>query len=160
VFRPRYAIACCTAAVFLASFAALALKVTKDGIGAAYTDPIGEIRAVDEALYTNSAIRMERDGDWLTPKAFGRLFFQKPPLLFWSSALSIKLFGLSLFAIRLPSLLLGAAAAAAVFLWCARYRSIMSGAVAAAMLLTCPIYVTFPIWCTQICWLRLLSRWP
>ena len=132
----------CTAAVFVTGFALLAWHVTQDGIGAAYTDPVLKIRAVDEAPYVNAAMRMAHGGDWLTPNAFGRLFFQNPPLVYWLSALSIKSFGLSLFAIRLPGLLFGALGGAAVFLWCAKYRSILSGTLAAAMLLSCPVYLT------------------
>lgn len=145
MFHPRtarYLLAYCTAAVLLAGFAALAWNATKDGIGAAYTDPVTKILAVDEALYVNAAMRMAQDGGWLTPKAFGRLFFQKPPPVYWFAALSIKLFGLSLFTVRLPGLLFGAVGGAAVFLWCAKYRSILAGTLAAVMLLSCPVYLT------------------
>ncbi len=145
VFRPgieRYLLVYSTAFVLIAGFAALAWNVAADGIGAAYTDPIAHIRAVDEALYVSASLRMAHDGDWLTPKPFGRLFFQKPPPVYWFSALSLKLLGASLFTLRLPELLFGAAGAAAVFLWCAKYRSILAGALAAAMLLTCPLYLT------------------
>src|SRR5262249_16209318 len=75
-------------------------------------------------------------------KTWGRLYFHKPPLLFWLSALSVKLLGISLFAIRLPAMLAGAACASAVFLWCAKYRSPLEGALGAAMLVTCPIALT------------------
>jgi hypothetical protein len=145
VLHPRIAhhlLAYCTAGVLLAGIAALLWNVSRDGIGAAYTDPVGHIRAVDEALYVDAALRMVRAGDWLTPRPFGRLFFQKPPPVYWFSALSMKLLGMSLFALRLPEVLFGAAGAAAVFLWCAKYRSILQGLLAAAMLLTCPVYLT------------------
>jgi hypothetical protein len=130
VFHPRiehHRLALFTTAVLLGGFALLAWHATKDGIGAGYTDPVLKIRAVDEALYVNASMRMAQEGDWLTPKVFGRLFFQKPPLVYWFSASSIKVFGLSLFTVRLPGLLFGAAGGAAVFLWCARYRSILGG---------------------------------
>jgi len=133
--------ALCAIAVLLAGFGLLAWRATKDGIGAAYTDPVLKIRAVDEALYVNASLRMARDGVWLTPNAFGRLFFQKPPLVYWFSAFSMKVFGLSLFTIRLPGVLFGAVGGGAVFLWCAKYRSILAGTLAAAMLLSCPVYL-------------------
>jgi hypothetical protein len=132
----------CAAVVFLAVFVALAWNVAQDGIGAAYTDPIARMSAGDEPGYVNSTIRMTQDGDWLTPKAWGRLFLQKPPLMYWLSGLSIKLFGTSLFTIRLPELLMGAICAAAVCLWCAQYSSMLAGALAAAMLVTCPVFLT------------------
>ena len=129
----------CATAVLLGGFALLGWDATKDGIGAGYADPRLKIRAVDEALYVNASMRMAQEGDWLTPQAFGRLFFQKPPLVYWFSAFSMKVFGLSLFTVRLPGLLFGTAAGAAVFLWCAKYRSVLAGTLAATMLRSCPV---------------------
>jgi hypothetical protein len=140
-------------AVFLAAFAALAWDIEANGIAAAYSDPIGKIRAQDESLYVNGAMRMAQDGDWLTPKFMGRLFFRKPPILFWLSAAAIRMFGLSLFAVRLPALLLGAAGIAAVFAWCAAARSITAGAIAAALLLMSPLWQIM----SRLCYTDVLS---
>lgn len=63
----------------------------------------------------------------MTPKLKGRPFILKPPLLIWLSALSIRLLGLSLFSVRLPALILGAAGVAAVFAWAAHARSMAAG---------------------------------
>ncbi len=105
----------CSAAIFLISFVVLAWNINALGISAAYSDPIDHVRAQDEAIYVNSAIRMTQDGDWMTPKFLGRLLLYKPPLLMWMAAACIRVFGLSLFAVRLPALLMGAAGVAAVF---------------------------------------------
>jgi len=51
-------------------------------------------------------------GDWLTPKLNGLLYFEKPPFQYWLSAVSMKLFGLSAWAARLPLAL-----AAGLMLW-------------------------------------------
>ena len=139
--------------IFLVAFAALAWNIGHDRIGTSYSDPIARIRAQDEAIYVHSAIRMVRDGDWLTPKVMGRLFFQKPPLLIWLSAFFIRLFGLSLFAVRFPALLFGAAGAAAVFLWCARARSTVSGVLAAAVLLMSPFWQIY----SRLCYTDILA---
>jgi len=122
------------------SFAILAWNIGQDGIGAPYSDPIGQIPAQDESLYVSSSMQMVRDGDWLTPKVLGRPFFQKPPLLMWLSALSIKLFGLSLFTVRLPALLMGACGIASVFVWSAHARTPLHGIFAASLVLTSPFW--------------------
>ncbi len=132
---------------FLISFVVLAWDINRNGIAASYDDPVSHIRAVDEAYHFNSAIRMTQDGDWMTPKLLGRLFLFKPPLLIWLSALSIRLFGLSLFSVRLPALVLGAAGTAAVFAWTARARSVTAGVLASGVLLCSPLWQTFSRLC-------------
>jgi len=130
-------------AAFLIAFAVLAWSIDHDSIAAPYLDPIAHTRTQDEALHVNSAMRMARSGGWLTPVFMGRLILFKPPLVIWLSALSIRVLGLSLFAVRLPALLAGAAGIAAVFLWCARARSVAAGALAAGFLLLTPFWQMF-----------------
>jgi 4-amino-4-deoxy-L-arabinose transferase-like glycosyltransferase len=130
----------CALAVFLIAFSVLAWNIDRDGIAAPYLDPSAHMRTQDEALHVNSAIHMAQRGGWLTPEFMGRLFLFKPPLLIWLTALSIRLFGLSLFAVRLPALLSGAAGVTAVFLWCARARSVAAGVLASGFLLLTPFW--------------------
>ena len=146
-------IAVYTAIVFLIAFVALATDINRNGIAASYSDPLARIRTQDEAVYVDSAMRMVQDGDWLTPRVMGRLFFQKPPLLFWLSAVSIRLFGLGLFSVRFPALLLGAAGAAAVFWWCAYARSITAGVLASAVLVLSPFWQMF----SRVCYTDILA---
>lgn len=127
-------------AIFLVAAAVLAWGIDTAGIAAPYSDPVARIRAQDEAFYVNSAIRMTEDGDWLSPKVMGRLFLFKPPLVMWMAAACVRLLGLSLFAVRLPSLILGAAGIAVAFLWAARARSIGAGCLAAVALLSSPLW--------------------
>ena len=56
----------------------------------------------NEALYASIARTMAQTGDWVTPHLYGQPWFEKPPLYFWSAALSFKLFGVSEAAARLP----------------------------------------------------------
>ena len=135
--------ALCALAAFLIAFAVLAWNIDRDSIAAPYLDPIAHTRTQDEALHVNSAIHMARHGGWLTPEFMGRPILFKPPLLIWLSAFAIRMLGLSLFAVRLPALLCGAAGIAAVFLWCARARSVAAGALAAAFLLFTPFWQMF-----------------
>lgn len=56
-----------------------------------------------EARYAEIARLMVESGDWITPWFEpGMPFWGKPPLAFWLSALSFKLFGINEFAARLP----------------------------------------------------------
>lgn len=65
------------------------------------TDPV-------ESAYALTAKEMVISGDWLSPQIFHQYWYDKPALIYWLIALSYKLFGISDFAARLPSGLLGA----------------------------------------------------
>jgi len=56
----------------------------------------------DEGRYAEIPREMLATGDWLTPHLNGVLYFEKPPLQYWLSALSMKLFGVNGAAARLP----------------------------------------------------------
>ena len=57
----------------------------------------------DEPRYAWIARDMAETGDWITPRLYGKPWFEKPPLYYWGAALSFKLFGVSDAAARLPS---------------------------------------------------------
>ena len=56
----------------------------------------------DEGRYAEISREMLATGDWLTPRLNGVLYFEKPPLQYWLSALSMKAFGVNGAAARLP----------------------------------------------------------
>jgi 4-amino-4-deoxy-L-arabinose transferase-like glycosyltransferase len=56
----------------------------------------------DEGRYAEIPREMLATGDWLTPRLNYVLYFEKPPLQYWLSAASMRLFGESAFAARLP----------------------------------------------------------
>jgi hypothetical protein len=143
----------CALLIFTASFFLSAWDIARQSIAATYSDPVQHLRAQDEALYVNSAIRITQDGDWLTPKFMGRPFFLKPPLLMWLAAISIRTFGLSLMAVRLPALLFGAAGVTAVFVWIVRCRSIPAGFLGASILAMSPLWQTF----SRLCFTDILA---
>jgi len=68
----------------------------------------------DEERYAEIPREMLASHDWLTPRLNAVLYFEKPPLQYWLSAVSMKLFGLNAAAARLPLAL-----ASLIFLWCA-----------------------------------------
>ena len=47
----------------------------------------------DEPRYAWIARDMAETGDWVTPRLYGRPWFEKPPLLYWSGAIFFKLLG-------------------------------------------------------------------
>ena len=59
----------------------------------------------DEGYYAQPAVRMAEQGDWATPYANDVRFLEKPPLLYWITAASFKIFGIREFALRLPTAL-------------------------------------------------------
>lgn len=72
----------------------------------------------DEAIYAVIAKNISQGGDWLTLTLRGSIpWFDKPPLYFWLSALSLKIFGLNSLPPRLPSALFGIGTVALTFLF-------------------------------------------
>ena len=59
----------------------------------------------DEGHYSQVALQMIERGDWVTPYANGVRFLEKPPLLYWLTAVSFRVFGVNEFALRLPTAL-------------------------------------------------------
>jgi 4-amino-4-deoxy-L-arabinose transferase-like glycosyltransferase len=57
----------------------------------------------DEPRYAWIARDMAETRDWVTPRLYGKPWFEKPPLYYWGAALSFKIFGVSEAAARLPS---------------------------------------------------------
>src|SRR5580704_6619305 len=62
----------------------------------------------DEGLHASVAQEMVERGDWIVPRQLQQPFVDKPILYFWAIAASLKLFGYSEAAVRLPGLLFGA----------------------------------------------------
>ncbi|HMD07759.1 MAG TPA: phospholipid carrier-dependent glycosyltransferase [Candidatus Acidoferrum sp.] len=70
-----------------------------------YFSHLGAIGFVgpDEPRYAWIARDMTETGDWVTPRLYGKPWFEKPPLFYWGAAVCFKLFGVSETAARLPS---------------------------------------------------------
>ncbi len=65
-------------------------------------DAIGLV-GPDEPRYAWIARDMAESGDWVTPRLYGKPWFEKPVLYYWGAAAGFKLFGVSEKAARLPS---------------------------------------------------------
>lgn len=65
------------------------------------TDPV-------ESNYALTAKEMVLSGDWLSPRIYGNVWFDKPIFFYWLTALSFQLFGFSEWAARLAPALFAA----------------------------------------------------
>jgi 4-amino-4-deoxy-L-arabinose transferase-like glycosyltransferase len=86
-----------------------------------YFSHLGAIGFVgpDEPRYAWIARDMTESGDWVTPRLYGKPWFEKPPLLYWGAALCFKWFGVSETSARLPSAI-SALLATLALAWLAR----------------------------------------
>jgi len=123
-----------TTAVFGIGLAWFAVGVERVGLASSYADPVSQIPAQDDAVYAREAIEMAQGGTWLTPQYLGRHALNKPPLLQCLAAASVKLFGISNWALRVPSLFAAALVLALVFAL-TRYLYSVSVAAGAVLLL-------------------------
>jgi 4-amino-4-deoxy-L-arabinose transferase-like glycosyltransferase len=57
----------------------------------------------DEPRYAWIARDMAESGDWVTPRLYGKPWFEKPVLYYWAAAVCFKLFGVNETSARLPS---------------------------------------------------------
>lgn len=70
----------------------------------------------DEVRYAEIPREMLALGDWLTPRLNFVLYFEKPPLQYWLSALGMRAFGINAIAARLPLALAALVSMGAAFL--------------------------------------------
>jgi 4-amino-4-deoxy-L-arabinose transferase-like glycosyltransferase len=82
-----------------------------------------DIMNIDAAQYACISFEMASTNSYLEVKEFGYDYLDKPPLLFWLSSLSIKLFGTTNFAYKLPSFLFLLASLYAVYKFTLLYYS-------------------------------------
>ncbi len=99
-----------------------------------------QLSVPDEGRYLDIARWMVISGDWTVPRLNGLPFQHKPPLFFWIEAAALKMFGATLFAGRLASML-GAGLALLSVYWLGRiYATPEVGCWSAVVLATSPIF--------------------
>ena len=99
----------------------------------------------DEGRLANNALEMVENGNWIVTHFEGEpdLWNTKPPLMIWLQALSMKLLGADLLAVRLPAALAGFVTILALFLFANRHTgSSLASWTASLILLTTPGYIT------------------
>lgn len=97
----------------------------------------------DEPRYARIGEEMAAGADWVTPRLLGRPWLEKPPLLFWLEAASIRLLGPSELAARLPNALLGWLCAVGLGWFLAKFTGRSAGVPAYCILLTTPFFLAF-----------------
>ncbi len=121
----------------VAAFFALTLAFYSIGLGGvALLDP-------DEPVYAQTAREMTETGSWLTPRLNGLLWFDKPPMYFWLSAVSFKVFSVSEFAARFPSAFMASLLVALVYAWALRAFGDKKTAVYSALTLASSLLFVF-----------------
>lgn len=82
------------------------------------------IRIFDEAIYANNAVDMSLSHNYIELTNAGSTFFYntKPPLAIWFQSISISVFGINEFAVRLPSLMAVLIVIMAMIYFLRRYR--------------------------------------
>lgn len=133
--------------VAAASFVFFAYHIERNGVASALANPVDGGHAQDESIYANIAMRMAAQGNWLTPVLMGRIYLVKPPLLEVFTGLSLKTLGLSLFALRLPSLLAAALTVGLLLSWSWRFNGVWAGVTAVLLLLSNSVWYTFARLC-------------
>ncbi len=67
--------------------------------------PFTPLMEPDESRYSSIPSAMNGSGDYVTPRLKGAVYFEKPPLGYWATALSFLIFGENEFSSRLPAAL-------------------------------------------------------
>lgn len=88
---------------------------------------------VDEGAFGEATREMLASGNYLTTYLNGNLRFDKPILIYWLQAASVSAFGLTEFALRLPSALASAGWIVVILLFARRYCDRITGFVAATI---------------------------
>jgi 4-amino-4-deoxy-L-arabinose transferase-like glycosyltransferase len=95
----------------------------------------------DEGRYLDIPRHMVESGDWVTPRLNGVLYFEKPPLHYWLTALAIRAFGLTELAVRVWNALLGLLGVLGAW-WLARSWAGREAGLGAALVLgTAPLWI-------------------
>lgn len=90
-----------------------------------------------DATHARAAREMIERSDWVTLHVNGVRYLEKAPLLYWTTALSFKIFGFNVFAVRFPIVLAILLSAFLVFEFGAWAYSERAGLYAAAILSSC-----------------------
>ena len=96
-----------------------------------------DVMDVDASQYASISMEMLQNGQWLQVQHRHTDYLDKPPLLFWTSALSFSIFGLHNWAYKLPSFLAAIAGVYAVYRFCLLFYNKETARMAAFILASC-----------------------
>lgn len=89
-----------------------------------------------DATHAQAALGMLHSGDWVTLRVDGIRYLEKPPLPYWITALSLRLFGINAFIVHLPLALTVLALCTLAYVWANRAFGSRAALYAGAFLLT------------------------
>jgi len=128
------------AAAGLIAAIGLGFGINNAGLASGYVDPLLHAGAQDEAVYGHAAARMVRTGDWMTPIFLDRFMLNKPPLLMWAGAASMRLSRIDPLALRMPVLASGVLCCVLVYWWVRRSQSIARPFCGVVLLFGTPVF--------------------
>ena len=99
-----------------------------------------DIMDIDAAQYAGMSREMMLSGSYLQVFEFGKDYLDKPPFLFWVSALSMKLFGVNNFAYKFPSFLFALFSLFSTYKLCALYYKKEIAILSALVLASCQAF--------------------
>jgi 4-amino-4-deoxy-L-arabinose transferase-like glycosyltransferase len=140
------------AGLFLLLLLLLGFGMHWAGLAGVFSDSVSGIRAQDETTYASSAANLAVEGGWMTPKVLGRFYLVKPPLLIWLSGFSMRVLGISRFALRLPILLAATLGTLLLFLWSEAAYGRWTAILAILLIVANPLWHTF----SRICYTDML----
>jgi 4-amino-4-deoxy-L-arabinose transferase-like glycosyltransferase len=94
------------------------------------------LKEPDEGRYAEIPREMVEQGDWIVPHLNYLRYFEKPPLLYWVNAVSLKVLGTHEWSARLPNALAALGCVLVTYLFMARWVSPGAGLLAALILTT------------------------
>jgi 4-amino-4-deoxy-L-arabinose transferase-like glycosyltransferase len=94
----------------------------------------------EEGRYASVAWEMLRSGNWLVPTQDGLPFFDKPPLYYWLTAMSMEIFGTNAAAARLAPLLGAMLGGTGLYLFSRRWTGEGTARWTALVLATMPFF--------------------
>ncbi len=130
------------------NFGFLLIIIILSGFPLFYSLPEMQINMWDEAIYANNSIEMMKSDNILVVYYDGQpdLFNTKPPLVIWFQSVSMKLFGINEFAVRLPSGLFGLFTVLIVYFFCAVVlKSRITGLFSVLLLITSKGFVGYHV---------------
>ena len=95
------------------------------GLGILFFTHIGNrpLANPDEGRYASMGLEMIQTNDWIVPRLNSLIYFEKPPLAYWSIALGQKLFGETLLGSRFFNALFSLLTCLSLYLFCNKFLS-------------------------------------
>jgi 4-amino-4-deoxy-L-arabinose transferase-like glycosyltransferase len=89
-----------------------------------------------ESNYALTAKEMVATSDWISPRIYGKFWYDKPIMIYWLLALAMKLIGYSDLVVRIIPAVAGALGVTLIYWFVAKLRGKRAGLIAAALLMT------------------------